>query len=68
MGLDLTDWDQEYGYKTSKYTAERLQAAARWRGANTIIYRLPYVNASTTTGHFRADRGDFFHNLIAGSL
>lgn len=68
MGLDLKEGDQEYGYGTSKYTAERLVAAARWRGANASIYRLPFVTASTTTGHFRLDRGDFLHNLIMGSL
>ncbi|KAI1085298.1 hypothetical protein F5B20DRAFT_590055 [Whalleya microplaca] len=68
MGLDLTEKDQEYGYGTSKYIAERLVAAARWRGARAFVYRLPYVTASTTTGHFRLDRGDFLHNLIVGSL
>ncbi|KAI0006354.1 hypothetical protein F4779DRAFT_620711 [Xylariaceae sp. FL0662B] len=68
MGLDLTEGDQEYGYGTSKYIAERLVAAARWRGARAFVYRLPYVTASTTTGHFRLDRGDFLHNLIVGSL
>lgn len=68
MGLDLTEKDQEYGYGTSKYVAERLVAAARWRGAAASVYRLPYVTASTKTGHFRLDRGDFLHNFIAGSL
>ncbi|KAI0121285.1 polyketide synthase [Xylariales sp. AK1849] len=68
MGLDLTEADQEYGYGTSKFIAERLVAAARWRGARASVYRLPYVTASTTTGHFRLDRGDFLHNLIVGSL
>ncbi|KAI5918973.1 hypothetical protein F4810DRAFT_530343 [Camillea tinctor] len=68
MGLDLTEEDQEYGYGTSKYLAERLVAAARWRGARATVYRLPYVTASTSTGHFRLDRGDFLHNLIVGSL
>ncbi|ORY60966.1 uncharacterized protein BCR38DRAFT_349734 [Pseudomassariella vexata] len=68
MGLDLTEGDQEYGYGTSKYVAERLIAAACWRGAKASVYRLPYVTASTTTGHFRLDRGDFLHNLIVGSL
>ena len=68
MGLDLTEEDQEYGYGTSKYIAERLVAAARWRGARATVYRLPYVTASTTTGHFRLDRGDFLHNLIGGCL
>jgi len=68
MGLDLKEEDLEFGYGTSKFVAERLVAAARWRGANASIYRLPYVTASTTSGHFRHDRGDFLHNLIAGSL
>jgi amino acid adenylation domain-containing protein/thioester reductase-like protein len=68
MGLDLNEGDLEYGYGTSKYIAERLVAAARWRGARASVYRLPYVTASTTTGHFRHDRGDFLHNLIVGCL
>ncbi|ETS80260.1 hypothetical protein PFICI_07789 [Pestalotiopsis fici W106-1] len=68
LGLGLTEQDQEFGYGTSKYIAERLVTAARWRGARTTIYRLPYVTASTTTGRFRLDRGDFLHNLISGSL
>ncbi|KAI0602189.1 hypothetical protein F4775DRAFT_227770 [Biscogniauxia sp. FL1348] len=68
MGLDLTEGDQEYGYGTSKYIAERLVAAARWRGARAAVYRLPYVTASTATGNFRLDRGDFLHNLIVGCL
>ncbi|KAI8623497.1 hypothetical protein F5Y19DRAFT_458339 [Xylariaceae sp. FL1651] len=68
MGLDLAEGDQEYGYGTSKYMAEKMVAAARWRGAVASIYRLPYVTASTATGHFRRDRGDFLHNLITGSL
>ena len=68
MGLDLSEGDQEYGYGMSKYIAERLVAAARWRGARAAVYRLPYVTASTISGHFRLDRGDFLHNLISGSL
>jgi len=68
MGLDLTEEDQEWGYGTSKYIAEMLVAAARWRGAEACVYRLPYVTASSTTGHFRLDRGDFFHNFITGCL
>lgn len=68
MGLNLTERDQEYGYATSKYIAERLVTAARWRGARASVYRLPYVTASTITGHFRLDRGDFLHNLVVGSL
>ena len=42
-------------------------AAARWRGAKASVYRVPFITASTATGHFRLDRGDFLHNLIAGS-
>ncbi|GAB1317929.1 Nonribosomal peptide synthetase 7 [Madurella fahalii] len=68
MGLDLREGDLEYGYGTSKYIAERLVAAARWRGARAYVYRLPYVTASNSTGHFRHDRGDFLHNLIVGGL
>ncbi|TPX07291.1 uncharacterized protein E0L32_010788 [Thyridium curvatum] len=68
MGLGLEEGDLEYGYGTSKYIAERLVAAARWRGAKAAIYRLPYVTASTTSGHFRLDRGDFLNNLITGCL
>ncbi|PHH65594.1 hypothetical protein CDD81_2029 [Ophiocordyceps australis] len=58
----------EYGYGTSKYIAERLVSAARWRGARASIYRLPLVTASAATGHFRLRRGDFLHMLLAGSL
>ena len=68
LGFDLTEKDPEYGYGTSKYVAERLVAAARWRGANASVYRLPYVTASTSTGSFRLDRGDFLHNMFVGSL
>ncbi|KAH8891135.1 polyketide synthase [Thozetella sp. PMI_491] len=68
LGLELVEGDQEYGYGTSKYIAEKMVAAARFRGAKATVYRLPYVTASTATGHFRLDRGDFLHNLIAGSL
>ncbi|KAJ6444840.1 polyketide synthase [Purpureocillium lavendulum] len=68
MGLMLTQEDPEYGYGTSKYLAEKMLAAARWRGAHASVYRLPFVTASSTTGHFRRDQGDFLHNLIAGSL
>ncbi|KAB5518053.1 polyketide synthase [Coniochaeta sp. 2T2.1] len=67
-GLGLEEGDFEYGYGTSKYVAERLVAAARWRGARASAYRLPFVTASTSTGHFRRDRGDFLHNFITGSL
>jgi len=43
-------------------------AAARWRGAKASVYCLPFVGPSASNGHFRLDRGDFFHNLMAGSL
>ncbi|KAK3300634.1 polyketide synthase [Chaetomium fimeti] len=68
MGLDVGEDDVEYGYATSKYAAERLVAAARWRGARASVYRLPYVTASAATGHFRHHRGDFLHNLVVGGL
>jgi thioester reductase-like protein len=68
MGLDLTESDLEYGYGTSKYIAEQLVSAARWRGARASVYRLPFVTASAATGHFRRDRGDFLHNFLTGSL
>jgi len=41
MGLDLKDGDLEYGYGTSKYIAERLVAAARWRGARQLFTVYP---------------------------
>ncbi|PYI27831.1 polyketide synthase [Aspergillus indologenus CBS 114.80] len=68
MGFEVPEHDREYGYSTSKYMAERMVAAARWRGAKASVYRVPFVAASGSTGHFRADRGDFLHNLIAGSI
>ncbi|KAF5022960.1 hypothetical protein F66182_4985 [Fusarium sp. NRRL 66182] len=67
-GYGLTQDDGEYGYGTSKYLAERMVAAARFRGAKASSYRLPFVAPSTTTGHFRLDQGDFLNNLITGSL
>ncbi|KAK8101457.1 polyketide synthase [Apiospora kogelbergensis] len=67
-GYDVGPADREYGYATSKYLAERMVAAARWRGARAVVYRLPFVTAAMATGHFRRDRGDFLHNLIAGCL
>lgn len=67
-GYGLTEHDREYGYGTSKYLAERMIVAARFRGANASSYRLPFVAASATNGHFRLDRGDFLNNLITGSL
>ncbi|MER5968832.1 amino acid adenylation domain-containing protein [Streptomyces sp. NPDC002055] len=68
LGYEVTEDDREYGYLTSKWQAEQMVAAARWRGAKASTYRLPFVGASTRTGHFRLDRGDFLHNLITGSL
>ncbi|KAK0610815.1 polyketide synthase [Immersiella caudata] len=67
-GMDLTELDMEYGYGTSKYIAEQLFSAARWRGAKTCVYRLPYITACSETGQYRRDRGDFLHSLIVGSL
>jgi polyketide synthase 12 len=57
-----------YGYTTTKWMGEQMVAAARWRGALASIYRLPFATASSSTGYFRLDRGDFLHNLIAGSM
>lgn len=68
LGYGLTENDGEYGYGTSKYMAEKMVAAARFRGAMASSYRLPFVAASTVNGHFRLDRGDFLNNLITGSL
>ncbi|WP_274563534.1 polyketide synthase [Streptomyces spiramyceticus] len=68
LGYEVTEDDREYGYLTSKWQAEQMVAAARRRGAKASTYRLPFVGASTRTGHFRLDRGDFLHNLITGGL
>ncbi|KAI1368685.1 hypothetical protein F5Y08DRAFT_294492 [Xylaria arbuscula] len=68
LGYGLTEHDGEYGYGTSKYLAERMIVAARFRGARASSYRLPFVAASASNGHFRLDQGDFLHNLINGSL
>ncbi|MCJ1238967.1 hypothetical protein MMC14_006959 [Varicellaria rhodocarpa] len=68
VGYGLTEHDREYGYGTSKYLAEKMIVAARFRGAKASSYRLPFVAASATNGHFRLDRGDFLNNLITGSL
>ncbi|WP_328314311.1 amino acid adenylation domain-containing protein [Streptomyces sp. NBC_00442] len=68
LGYEVSEDDREFGYLTSKWQAEQMVAAARWRGAKASTYRLPFVGASTRTGHFRLDRGDFLHNLITGSL
>ena len=67
-GYGLAEHDREYGYGTSKYLAEKMIVAARFRGARASSYRLPFVAASATNGHFRLDRGDFLNNLITGSL
>ena len=66
MGYEMTEADNEYGYAVSKYNAERMVAAARWRGAEASVYRLPFVTASSASGHFRRNNGDFLHNFIAG--
>lgn len=68
LGLEVSEQDHEYGYLTSKWMAEQLVAAARFRGATASVYRLPFVGASAASGHFRLDRGDFLHNLVAGGL
>jgi thioester reductase-like protein len=68
LGHELTEGDGEYGYATSKYTAECVFAAARWRGAKASVYRLPFITASSSSGSFRRDRGDFMHNFIAGCI
>ncbi|PFH56609.1 hypothetical protein XA68_16258 [Ophiocordyceps unilateralis] len=68
VGFDVSEEDYEYNYATSKFLAERMPAAARWRGARASAYRIPFVTASSSTGHFRLDRGDFLHNLIVESI
>lgn len=68
LGLAGRIDDGETGYGTSKFLAERMVAAARWRGLKAFIYRLPLVSASSITGHFRHDRGDFLHNFIVSCL
>jgi amino acid adenylation domain-containing protein/thioester reductase-like protein len=68
LGYEVNRDVREYGYLTSKWMAEQLVSAARWRGARASVYRLPFVGASASTGHFRLDRGDFLHNLIAGGI
>jgi thioester reductase-like protein len=32
------------------------------------VYRLPFVGPAAGSGHFRLDRGDFLHNLVAGGI
>ncbi|KAL6720320.1 hypothetical protein ACLMJK_002241 [Lecanora helva] len=68
VGYGLREHSKEYGYGTSKYLAEKMIVAARFRGAIASSYRLPFVAASASNGHFRLDRGDFLNNLITGSL
>ncbi|KAG8416391.1 hypothetical protein J3458_006981 [Metarhizium acridum] len=68
LGYDVPKDEYEYYYAASKFMAEKMIAAARWRGARAAIYRIPYVTASAATGHFRLARGDFLHNLIVGSI
>ena len=58
LGYDVTEAEREYGDATSKYVAERMVAAARGRGAQASVYRLPFVGPSASNGHFRLDRGD----------
>jgi thioester reductase-like protein len=68
LGYEVPVDAAEYGYMTSKWMAEQMVAAARWRGALASVYRLPFIAASSTTGHFRLDKGDFLHNFIAGCI
>ncbi|HEV2370648.1 MAG TPA: thioester reductase domain-containing protein [Streptosporangiaceae bacterium] len=68
LGYEITEDQRDHGYLTSKWMAEQMVAAARWRGAKASVYRLPFVSASASTGHFRLDRGDFLHNLIVGGI
>jgi thioester reductase-like protein len=68
LGYEMLEDEREYGYATSKWTAEKMLDSARWRGARTSVYRLPFVTAAASTGHFRNDRGDFLHNLFAGCI
>ncbi|MFD8806077.1 amino acid adenylation domain-containing protein [Streptomyces sp. NPDC059597] len=68
LGYHVAEEAPEYGYQTSKWQAELMVSAARRRGAKASTYRLPYVGASTSTGRFRLDRGDFLHNLVSGCL
>ncbi|PVH94021.1 hypothetical protein DM02DRAFT_661438 [Periconia macrospinosa] len=68
LGYGLSESDKEYGYGTSKYVAEKLVAAARFRGAKASTYRLPFIAAAIGNGQFRRDRGDFLNNLVVGGL
>ena len=67
LGYEVIEAEREYGYSTSKWMAEKMLAAARFRGAKASVYRLPFVTVFAN-GYFRLDRGDFLHNLIVGSL
>ena len=68
LGLADRIDDGESGYGTSKFLAEQMVAAARWRGLKAFSYRLPLVSASRITGYFRHDSGDLLHNFITGCL
>lgn len=68
LGYEVPEDHLDYGYLTSKWMGEQMVAAARWRGALASVYRLPFVGASSSSGSFRLDRGDFLHNLIAGCI
>nr|MBA3774401.1 thioester reductase domain-containing protein [Ramlibacter sp.] len=68
LGYEVSKDVLEYGYLTSKFMAEQMVAAARYRGAQASIYRLPFVGASSSSGGFRLDQGDFLHNLISGCI
>ncbi|WP_454674681.1 amino acid adenylation domain-containing protein [Achromobacter pestifer] len=68
LGYEVSKEEREFGYLSSKYMAEQMVAAARRRGARASIYRLPFVGASSASGHFRLDKGDFLHNLISGCI
>lgn len=68
LGYHVPEDYMDYGYLTSKYMAEKMVAAAQWRGAKASVYRLPFIGACAKTGMFRADKGDFLHNLIAGCI
>jgi len=68
LGNEIPPEAFEHGYSVSKWMGEQMVAAARWRGLSASIYRLPFVGASSASGRFRRDKGDFLHNLIAGSI
>ena len=68
LGYDIPEDTLTDGYARSKWTAERMVMAARCRGAQAFIYRLPFITASATSGHFPLNNRDFLHHLIRGSL